>query len=381
MRGELLRKKRYWLFSLLLIPFFALVERTSLREVSRPSPPPKNLQLLELVFRYIRNDYIEEVDPTKVVEGAFRGLTNSLDSCSGYLDHKATARYLAQRQDQPAEPGLVLFKKGGGFPTVVGINENSPAEKVGIRLGDTITEINGQSTSIMSLAETNLLLRGKEDEPIKLKVLRDEKTLEIKVGRLNLKDPAFYSRVEATGGILRIARFKPPLLTILRKDILPRLRFSDKPLILDLRTCQEGTFEEARQFINLFLKSDSIGYLEKAGGKRDPLPALAEPLLPNVPLLVWISQATLGPAEAVAAILKEKGRAKIVGLPTLGLAGQNEFFPLPDGTSLLLTTGVFSLQSGAKLCGQGVEPDVYVEVEDLSSSAYLKKSISLLTGP
>ncbi len=367
---------------LVLLPFFVLVEDGSLRQISRPSSPPKQLHLLEAVFRHVRNDYIQEVDPNKVIEGSFRGLVNSLDNCSGYLDRQTTARYLAQKENIVAETGLILFKKPGAFLAVVGLHEDSPALEAGLQIGDVITEINRQSTSSMSLTEANVILRGTEGEPVELKVLRDEKTLEIKIERARLKaERASYSEEKEVGGILKVFRLSPPLLTELKTGILPRLRSLDKPLIIDLRTCPEGTFEEARQLINLFLKTEPIGYLEKAGGKREALAASEDPLLPDTPLLVWVSQATLGPAEAVAAVLKENGRAKVIGVPTPGLAGQNGFFPLPDGTSLLLTSGVFSLRSGAQVWGRGVEPDVLVEREDLSSSAYLKKSKSLLSAP
>lgn len=365
-----------------IIPFFVFVEKSSLREISRPSSPSKKLYLLETVFRHIRNDYIQEVNPNKVVEGSFRGLVNALDNCSGYLDRQITARYLAQKENIVAETGLILFKKPGGFLGIVGIHEDSPAQAAGLKIGDIITEINKQSTSSMSLTEVNVILQGNEGEPVELKILRDEKTLEMKVGRARLRaKPACYAEEKEVGGILKIVRLSPPLSTELKTAILPRHSPPDKPLIIDLRTCPEGTFEEASQFINLFLKTESIGYIEKAGGKRESLSASDNPLLPNTLLLVWISQATLGPAEVVAAVLKENGRAKVIGVPTLGLAARNAFFALPDGTSVLLTSGVFSLPSGAKLWGQGVEPDVPVEVGDLSSSAYLKKSKNLLSAP
>jgi len=377
------RKTRLLIFGLfLLVPFFVLVEKSSLREITRPSSPPKNLYLLETVFRYIRNDYIEDLDPVRTVDGSFRGLVNSLDACSGYLDKQVTARYFEQKESVPAEPGLILFKKYGAFPAVTGLIENSPAEKEGLQLGDTITEIDRSSTSSMSLTEVKLLLRGREREPVELKILRGDKTLEMKVARANLTvDPVSYFAQEGTAGVLRIARIASPLLKIVRTDLLPRLIAGDQSLVIDLRNCQEGTFEEARQFVNLFLRTESIGYLEKAGDKKLFFSSLEEPVLPNTPLIIWVSQATMGPAEAVAAVLRESGRARIVGIPTLGLAAQSEFFALPDGTSLVLTSGVFCLHSGVRLWGRGVEPDVRVEVEDLSPGAYLKKSKSLLSLP
>ncbi len=376
------KKKVFFIGVILLAPLLFLAEKSSIRGISALSSPPKNLYLLETVLRHIRNDYIEELAPLKAIEGSFKGLVNSLDSCSGYLDKENTARYLEQKQGLYKEPGLILFKKYGAFPVVVGLVEGSPAEKAELMLGDAITEINGLSTPPMSLAEVNLSVRGKGEEPVELKMLREDKTFEVKVERTSLlAEPLPYSPLRGTSGIIRISRLAPPCLTILRTKVIPTLDKKKKPLVLDMRTCQEGSFEEARQLVNLFLKAESIGYLEKKGGKREVFSSLEEPALPAIPLVVWVSQATLGPAEAVAAVLKKNNRAKIVGLPTLGLAAENEFLMLKDGTSVLLTSAIFCLDSGVKLWGQGVEPDIHVDAKDLSSASYIKKTQSLISAP
>lgn len=378
-----MKKKKFLFLSLILLaPLLFLVEKSSIRGISFISSPSKNLYLLETVFRYIRNDYIEEVDPLRTIEGSFKGLLNSLDCYSAYLDKENTTRYLEQKEGLYKEPGLILFKKYGSFPIVVGLVEDSPAEKAGLMLGDAVTEINRLSTPPMSLAEANLSIRSKGEEPLELKILREDKTLEMKVERtFLLTEPLTYSPLDRASGILKISRLAPPCLTILKTKLLPALGQKKKTLVLDLRTCQEGTFEEARQLVNFFLKAESIGYFEKKGGESENFSSLEEPVLPDIPLVVWVSQATLGPAEVVAAVLKKNNRAKIVGLPTLGLAGKNEFFMLKDGTSVLLTSAIFCLDSGVKLWGQGVEPDIQVDAKDLSSSSYLKKSQNLISAP
>jgi carboxyl-terminal processing protease len=165
----------------------------------------------------------------------------------------------------------------------------------------------------------------------------------------------------------------------IKPKVLPGIRAGKKPLILDLRNCAEGDFEEARQFINLFLRTESLGYFEKKGAAKEVLASPEEPLLAKLPLIVWINQGTLGPAEAVAAVLKEFGRAKVVGIATPGLAAKHEEIPLEDGTSLLLTSGVFCLNSGVQLWGRGVEPDVPMDVDEQSFQSFLKKTQPLLS--
>jgi C-terminal peptidase prc len=377
---ESVKKARLILLAVpIVLALFFWLEKSSVRGISSTGTPPKNLYLLESVIRLIRNDYLEEKDPAQIVDGSFKGLVNSLDSNSSYLSASSTARYFEQKGSLPKEPGIIVFKRYGAFPQVIGLIDNSPAQQAGLQIGDLITEINGLSTPAMSLAEVNLYLRDKEEVPVDLKVLREEKTLAINVGRAFLSaDPVVYSVQEGTSGILRIARMNASALNEIKTRWLPNLRKSKKALIIDLRNCQEGTFGEARQFINLFLKADRIGYFQKRGDTKEALAAPDEPLLASLPVVIWVNQATFGPAETVAAVLKEFKRAKIVGLATLGLAGESEFIQLKDGSSVLLTSGIFCLNSGVRLWGQGAEPDLKVDVDNQSFDLFLKQTQSLL---
>ena len=378
-------KRARYIFAagVLALSLFFLFEKTIVRAVSSgSSTPPKNIYLLEAVIHLIRNDYIEEKDPVETMNGSFQGLVNSLDIGSSYLDKKSTARYIEQKDAPIKEPGVVIYKGYGAFPQVIGVIENSPAEKSGLRIGDLITEINGMPTLTMSLTEVNLYVRDKEETPVNLKILRDDKTLEIKVERAFLfAGPTSYSDHVGTSGILKVTRLSPPCVSQIKTNLWATLKKRKNALIIDLRNCQEGTFEEARQFINLFLKSENIGFFEKKGGLKEILSAPQEPDLAQLPLVIWINQATLGPAEAVAAILKEFKRAKIVGLPTAGLAAKREFFMLEDTTSVFLTSGIFCLSSGDKLWGRGAEPDIKVEMQEQGFDVFLNKTKSLLSTP
>jgi C-terminal peptidase prc len=359
-----------------------LLEMTYLRGVASGSAAPKNLYLLEAVIRLIRNDYLEEKDPVQTVDGSFRGLVNSLDGLSSYLDAENTARFQEQQTGPLNGPGLVVFKRYGAFPQVFGIIEGSPAEKQGLQLGDLVTEINGKSTPTMSLTEVNLRLFDKGEVPLDLKVLRDEKTIDFQVSRIPLfSGPIVQSKQEGTSGILSIPRMSGPCVSEIKATVIPRLRSLEKPLIIDLRNCAEGDFEEARQFVNLFLKAESLGYFERKGAPKEILASPEEPLLPKLPLIVWTNQGTMGPAEAAAGVLKEFGRAKVVGLATPGFAARQALFPLDDGSSVILTSGVFCLNSGVELWGSGVEPDVEVDLEDQSFQSFLKKTLALLSVP
>lgn len=380
-KNNTVKRTRFILFAVLFgMSLLLLLEMTYLRGVSSHSGTPKNLYLLEAVIRLIRNDYLEEKDPVQVMEGSFKGMVNSLDSLSGYLDADATKRFLDRQSGAFQEPGLVLFKRYGAFPQVTGIVENSPAEKQGLKWGDLITEIDGRPTPAMSLMEVNLLLGDSEVYPLPIKVLRGEKTIELEVERAPLfSEPVTLEKYKGTSGILKVHRLSPPCVTEIETKIMPGLKKGKDPFVIDLRNCREGDFEETRKFINLFIKSESVGYFEKRGGDKEIIASPDDPALGRLPLIIWINQGTVGPAEVAAAVLQEFKSAQLVGLATPGLAARYEFHLLEDGTSLLLTSGIFSLNSGVKIWGSGAEPDIAVDVDDQDLAAFLRKTQPLLS--
>ncbi len=361
---------------------FLLFERASVLSVSARSSAPKNLYLLEAVIRLIQKDYLEEKDPIRTMDGSFKGLVNSLDSYSGYLNSESSARFLSQKDTQPNDPGIIFYKSYGAFPLIVGLVENSPAEKAGLKIGDLITEINGQATPAMCWTEVAVYLRDLEEKPAALKILREDQTLDFSVERARLSPELYrFSAQAGTAGILSIARLSAPCIGDVKAKLVPSLQKSGKTLILDLRNCHVGDFEQARELVNLFLRADAIGYIEKKAEAKEVLPSLEEPALPKIPLVVWVNRGTMGPAEAVAAVLQDFKRAKIIGFPMLGLAAENEFFPLEDGTGVLLTSGVFCLNSGAKLWGRVTEPDIKLDETNAGLDSYLNKTRSLVSLP
>jgi len=359
---------------------FFLLEKRILPGGTAGAPAAKGVDLLSQVVRLIKNDYVEERNPVQTMEGAYKGLVNSLDPYSGYLDKDTAAKYFQRKEGRLNETGLVLYKKGNSFSVIAAVLENSPAEKKGLKVGDYLSAIDGRSTLLMSLAEASLSLEDKGTAPVKVRVLREADTLNLEIERIQIAaGPFSYRGAEGTSGILKINYLLPPCVAEIKKAVLPRLKSEKKPLVLDLTNCSEGTLDEARKLINLFLKANSIGYLEKRAGGKIGLACLEKPELKDLPLVVWENQATMGPAEIIVAVLQEFKRARAIGLPTVGATGEQEFFPLDGGSGLVLTSSIFHLNSGANLFGEGIKPDVKLEIGDQSQATFLKKTVG--SGP
>jgi len=375
-----IKKERLLLIVLLIaVSLFFLLERRFLPGVTSKLSPYKSFELLGNVIGLIKRDYIEEVNPERTMKGALKGMIDSLDFLSSYLDKDNVLKYRQLKNTAFNDTGIILYKGYGSFPMVIGVVENSPAEKKGIQIGDTISTLDSQSTMIMSLVEANLYLKDKEEKPLRLEILRGMKTEEVSIERkLLFKNPSSFSEVKGTNGILKIHHLYPPCVNSIKSEILPAIGSSKKALILDLRNCYEGEIEEGLELINLFLKADNIGYFEKNSGAKETVSAPKDAALQRLPLVIWVNQATIGAAEIVASVLQEMHQAKIIGVSTLGLAAKQKLFPLDDGSALLLTTSVFRLKSGKKLWEKGVEPAVKIDMKDQSDSQYLNNTFDVL---
>ncbi len=361
-----------------LSSFFILEKSSQPKSISR-STPAKSLRLVGNVISLIRDDYVDPPDPSDTMEGAFRGLVNNLDIRSSYLDGETIDTLQRLKSGPLPETGMLLYKKFGAFPVVIGVKPGSPAESAGIKLGDSISMIENRSTLMMSMTEANLRLYGKDENPVKLTFLKTEGQEELQVDRL-LENPAAlsYSPAEGTNGILKLNHIFSPLVDEIRSRVLSVLDDPSRALILDVRDCYDGDYEEARRLINLFLQAEPAGFFEKRGGGLEEIDCPADPDHPDLPLIIWTNQATIGPAEMIAGVLKDHQRAKLVGTPTLGLAAKQRFFPLEDGSGVLLTVSVFQLSADNKLWLEGVKPDRKIESDDMNAAFLLDESRKLL---
>jgi len=339
---------------------------------------PRGFELLDTLMTHIRNDYLEERDPVQTAEGTFRGLVNSLDPLSAYLSKDLAASYKGQTGREP-ETGMIILKRYASFPQVAAVVEKSPAEAAGVKMGDLVSAISGRNTLSMSLAEVKLLLRGRDEKPVEIRVLRGNDTHNLTVPRAVLFPAAYtFARPAGQPAHLTIHRFEDGLAEAVRREVGPVLKGRKVPLVLDLRGCQDGPIEEARRLANLFVKTADAGRFEGRDGAKETVACPAEAELGTVPLAVWTDAGTAGPAEFAAGILQEVRKAKVVGFETPGLVGRTALFPLKDDSLVLLTAAVFTLPSGRKLWEDGLSPDAAIPVDKLNEKTYLEKTIPLL---
>ena len=143
--------------------------------VERPSHDEtfKQLELFADVLARIRTDYVVDVNDGDLIEDAINGMLQSLDPHSSYVNAEAFRELQIDTSGQYGGLGMEVTTEEG-FVKVIAPIDNTPAKKAGVKAGDYITEIEGESIMGLSLTEAVKRMRGKPGEPITITIARED---------------------------------------------------------------------------------------------------------------------------------------------------------------------------------------------------------------
>ena len=194
---------------------FANSDHTAIA-VERPSHDEtfKQLELFADVLARVRTDYVVDVNDSELIEDAINGMLQSLDPHSSYVNPDAFRELQIDTSGQYGGLGMEVTTEEG-FVKVITPIDNTPAKKAGIKAGDFITEIEGESIIGLSLTEAVKRMRGKPGEPITITIVReDEEAEEYTMVREIIKRQTVKHEVKDGVGYIRIAQFNLSLIHI-----------------------------------------------------------------------------------------------------------------------------------------------------------------------
>lgn len=365
---------------------FAVIGGFLGREAAAQGESYRALRIFEDVVTLIINNYVEEVDVDKVMHGAMHGLADGLDPDSAYLDAEQMKTVSAPTTGL-ADPGLALTRQY--YLRVVAARDGSAAAKAGLRPGDYVRSIDGQSTRDTTVFEGLRLLRGKAGTKVKLAILRGSAAEPHEVELVREQQPALAvkSRVLSAGtGYLRVGEFTTASAAQIRNEVQTLTRGGAVRLVIDLRGTAQGDLDFGFDAARLFVPTGVLGYRQARGQDKQTVSAAAGDGALTLPVAILADNGTAGPAEVFAAALAGNKRASVVGERSLGRAGRQKVVKLPDGAGLLLTHLLYLGPGGASLHERGVTPDVAVDVpvvdfgvEPTPGDPMLDKAVETLT--
>jgi carboxyl-terminal processing protease len=266
--------------------------------------------------------------------------------------------------------GMVVSAKGADY-VVVSPFGGSPAYKAGIKAGDTILAIDGQSLHGLPLLEVLRKVRGPAGSTMSVTVTdsKSGSVRQIKLQRRTIRvPPVRYMWLEPKVGYLRIVNFQKGTAGEVYKALSQapgRGGGESAGLILDLRDNPGGIFDEAIQVANLFKRS---GIITSVRGRRSRLNrdfrANGESKLPQIPLVILINKGTASASEILVGALQGLPKVLVMGERSFGKASVQAIFPLNKGMAIRLTTAHYYTADGRDIDGKGLAPDVAIQDSD-----------------
>lgn len=241
------------------------------------------------------------------------------------------------------------------------VRPGSDAAREGLREGDHILEIDGVATRAFTLAELSAMLMGRPGTVLRLVVApRDGGRRTLVVARSLIPEPAVDSdRLPGGALYLRVSTFAPGVA----REVTETL-WAERPsgIVLDLRHNQGGLLREGVALLDLFFSEGSIGGVKPRPGRpADSFEARHQPTdLVDTPLVVLIDGGSASASELVAMVLKERGRATVLGSPSIGKGSVQKVIRLPDGGVLRVTSAHYTGPQGNRLPPDGVHPHRYL---------------------
>jgi len=335
--------------------------------------PIDDLRSFSEIFDRIKNNYVEPVDDTELLNNAIKGMLSGLDPHSTYLDGDDFKELREGTTGEFGGLGIEVTMEDG-FVKVVAPIDDTPAAKAGIQSGDLIIRLDEASVKGLSLNEAVDIMRGKPGSKLMLTVLREgeSKPLKIEITRAIIKVKSVKQRLLEPGfGYVRVSTFQSHSADGV-KEALRALRIENdgqlKGLVLDLRNNPGGLLNAAVDISDIFISKGLIVYTEgRVRGSNQKFKAKPSDLLKGAPLVVLVNGGSASASEIVAGALQDQGRAVIVGSKTFGKGSVQTVMPLTNDTAVKMTTARYFTPSGRSIQAEGIEPDIIVERVNISA--------------
>jgi carboxyl-terminal processing protease len=325
----------------------------------------EHAQLFAEVMRRVKQDYVEPVDDSVLLDSAIRGMVSDLDPHSQFLDAGEYRDIRISTTGSYTGIGIEVYDKDGVILVITPM-PGSPAARSGLRSGDQIIAVDGVAVEADKLRQTIGRMRGRAGSKISITVLRGEEAIIHEMRREVIRVASVHHELLGPAyGYARVSQFSETTARELSRAIDSMQDDSNgllTGLVLDLRNNPGGVLDAAVDVSDLFLDSGVIVSAEgRTADSRFRRSAHRGDVLDGAEMIVLVNQGSASASEIVAGALQDHGRAAVVGTATFGKGLVQTVMPLSKGRAIKLTTSRYFTPSGDSIHESGITPDVYVE--------------------
>lgn len=358
----------------------AQVYFASANAAQKDSPYP-NLELFSYVMEKVRRDYVDGTNLTyqQLVYGALRGMVDTLDPHSEFLDPERFKDLQNDTQGQFGGLGIIIQSRDG-YITVVTPIDDTPGARAGILAGDRLLKINDTNAEKMSSDEAVKLLRGEPDTEVSLTLQRPAtgETKEYKLTRAvirvdmakDVNGKKQFSLLDNKIGYVRLTQFGERTSVELDAAMKKMKAEGMQALVLDLRSNPGGLLDQAVEVCERFLpRGQLVVTTEGRNDKKDRRATNRSGEFRDLPMVVLVNYNSASASEIVAGCLQDyaatgKCKAVLIGEKTFGKGSVQEILPLEGGAALRLTTSKYYTPSHKVIHEHGITPDITVPMSD-----------------
>ena len=325
----------------------------------------EELNFFDEAFERIRQDSVDSVSDTKLIDAAISGMLTGLDPRSSFLDEAAYKAMQNPANDNVAGVGMVVTIENGQLK-VISPQDGSPAAQAGVKPGDVIFSIDKEPTYDLTLGEAEQKLRGPAGSEVELTLRRGNSgPIDLKLKREPFKLQTVAGRVEGGNiGYLRVAGFDgttQKALSDTAQDLRQRSGNKLIGFILDLRNNPGGNFDAAVATADALIdKGDIVVVKGRKPAATKRISATPGDVAKGLPIVALINGGTAREAELVVGALQDNKRAVTLGTKSFGESSIESLLPLGNGGAIRLTTARFTTPNGREVQGKGLEPDLGV---------------------
>ncbi|MBF0557874.1 MAG: S41 family peptidase [Nitrospirae bacterium] len=363
-----MRSKRKWLAATTLLCFIlavVFIGRWTIGTVNAQGNY-EELKTFTEVLTLIKKNYVDEVKTKDLITGAIKGMVSSLDPHSSFMPPESFKELQVETKGEFGGLGIQIGLKDS-LLTVIAPIDDTPAYRAGIKAGDKIIKIAGESTKSMELESAVQKMRGPKGTSIVLSIMREgwHEPKDFSITRDIIKIKSVKPKMlDSSIGYIKLSQFQESTSADLSTALASLKKQGMASIILDLRNDPGGLLNSAVDVAAQFLQPKKlVVYIKgRTGEKIEYNTENENPSYTEIPMVVLVNQGSASASEIVAGALKDWKRAIIIGTQTFGKGSVQSLIPLSDGSGLRLTTAKYYTPNGISIQSVGITPDILVKL-------------------
>ncbi len=316
----------------------------------------KNIDVFSALFKEVNTYYVDDVEPSKLMRSCIDGMLKTLDPFTNYFSGSQVEAAKIQQGGKFGGLGIEI-EMMNGYPVIISVTQNQPADNSGLKVGDIIKSISGLSTKDKKKEDVDKILVGEPSSRIALTIERktsllDSKPVSFNIQREEIQENSvpFYGMITPEIGCIKLKIFNEHAGKDVKDafDSLKRTNPNMKGMVLDLRGNPGGLLNEAVNIVNVFVEKDQLVVTTK--GKVDEwnntFKTLNDPSDTKIPLVLITNSSSASASEIVSGTMQDYDRGVVIGQRTYGKGLVQVTKPLSYNTILKVTTAKYYIPTG-----------------------------------